>query len=176
MNRFGEPLPIGRVRTGVTRFRLWTLPAVALATILFQVYVPLFFQFLSNLHLPLLATVYFAVMRRKPVMGIFIGAGIGLLQDSLSHQPLGMYGIAKTLVGFSAASVSVRFDVDRAVVRLGISFVLFLFHQLCFWVLQTVLLGQQVAVQFQHMLALGLLNALVAVPFFHMLDKLRVEE
>ena len=51
---------------------------------------------------------------------------IGLVQDSLSHQPIGMYGIVKTLVGYFAASVSMRFDVQNPVVTFILSFLLLL--------------------------------------------------
>src|ERR1700752_615508 len=96
--------------TQITRFRAWVLFVVPLIAILFQVYVPLFFQFLSYLDMPLLVTVYFALMRRSAVQGTFIGAFIGLAQDSLSKNPMGLYGIVKTLVGYFAASVGLRFD------------------------------------------------------------------
>ena len=59
--------------------------------------------------------VYFSLMRRSPVAGVLFGAGIGLAQDSLSHNPLGMFGIVKTLVGYFAASMSQRFDVAKSV-------------------------------------------------------------
>src|SRR6266446_10062108 len=72
---------------------------IPLAAILFQVYVPRFLTFLSYLELPLLVTVYFGLMRRSPVAGVLFGAGVGLAQDSLSHNPLGMFGIVKTLGG-----------------------------------------------------------------------------
>ena len=121
--------------TGVARFRRWGIIVVPLAAILFQVYVPLFFQFFQFLEMPLLVTVYFALMRRDQVGGTFIGAGIGLVQDSLSHQPLGMFGIVKTLVGYFAASVGMRFDVDHGLVRLVLAFFFYFFHQFFYWVL-----------------------------------------
>jgi len=55
--------------TRISRFRAWVLFLVPLAAILFQVYVPLFFQFLAYLELPLIVTVYFALMRRSPIAG-----------------------------------------------------------------------------------------------------------
>ena len=55
-------------------FRAWVLVLVPLAAILFQVYVPLFFQFLGFLELPLLVTVYFALMRRSQITGLSVGA------------------------------------------------------------------------------------------------------
>src|SRR5260370_397672 len=84
---------------------------IPLAAILFQVYVPRFFTFLSYLELPLLVTVYFALLSRSPIAGVCFGAAVGLAQDSLSHHPLGMFGIVKTLVAYFAASVSQRFNL-----------------------------------------------------------------
>jgi rod shape-determining protein MreD len=157
----------------VARFRRWGLIAVPLAAILFQVYVPLFFQFLQFLEMPLLVTVYFALMRRDQISGTFIGAGIGLVQDSLSHQPLGMFGLVKTLVGYFAASVGMRFDVDHVVVRFLLCFLFYCFHQLLYWVLAGAFLGQRALFDIQQMFFVGLLNAAVGISLFHFLDKLK---
>ena len=174
MNETGDRLLLHRPRRKApSRFRLWVLLAVPFAAILFQVYVPLFFQYLAYLELPLLVTVYFSLIGRRPLAGTFIGAGIGLVQDSLSHQPLGMFGIVKTLVGYFAASVSMRFEVDNPVVRFILGFFFFFFHQFFYWVLMRALLGQQLRFDLQQTLILGLLNAVVAVPLFHILDKLK---
>jgi rod shape-determining protein MreD len=176
MNEYQE-LEIGRVRgRKLSRFRVWALFAIPLAAILFQVYVPLFFQFLTNLDLPLLATVYFSVMRRSALAGIFTGASIGLVQDSLSHQPLGMFGMVKTLVGYLAASVSVRFDVERAPIRFVLCFGFYLLHQALFWAVRRGLLGEAAAASPQQWVLLALLNACVGVPLFYLFDKLRKEE
>jgi rod shape-determining protein MreD len=157
----------------VARFRRWGLVAVPLAAILFQVYVPLFFQFLQFLEMPLLVTVYFALMRRDQISGTFIGAAIGLVQDSLSHQPLGMFGIVKTLVGYFAASVGMRFDVDNVVIRFLLGLFFYCFHQFFYWVLAGALLGQRAFFDVQQMFLVGLLNAAVGISLFHFLDKLK---
>ncbi len=159
--------------TRVARFRRWGLIAVPLAAILFQVYVPLFFQFFQFLEMPLLVTVYFSLMRRDQVAGTFIGAGIGLVQDSLSHQPLGMFGIVKTLVGYFAASVGMRFDVDHVVIRFLLGFFFYCFHQFFYWVLARALLGQLVPFDVRQTLVIALLNAVVGISLFHFLDKLK---
>jgi rod shape-determining protein MreD len=157
----------------ISRFRPWVLVAVPLAAILFQVYVPLFFQFLGFLELPLLVVVYFAVMRRSQVSGLLIGALVGLAQDSLSNNPLGMFGIVKTLVGYFAASIGIRLDVDNTVLRLLLTFFFYIFHQFFYWVLARALLAQQLAFDPQRTLVLGVLNALVGVTLYYFLDKLR---
>ncbi|HLI86192.1 MAG TPA: rod shape-determining protein MreD [Bryobacteraceae bacterium] len=157
----------------VSRFRFWVMLAVPLAAILFQVYVPLFFQFLGFLEMPLLVVVYFALMRRSQIHGLMIGALVGLAQDSLSKNPLGMFGIVDTLVGYFAASVGVRFDVDNVILRLFLAFFFFVFHQFFYWVMTRALLEQPLTFEIQRTLILGLMNALVGIFLFHFLDKLR---
>ena len=114
---------------------------VPLAAILFQVYLPRFFQYLSYLELPLLVTVYYALMRRQPIPGLIFGAIVGLGQDSLSEQPLGMFGIVKTLVGYFAASVSMRFDVDNPLIQFLLGFFFSSSIEFFHWVLARALLG-----------------------------------
>jgi len=157
----------------VSRFRAWVIAVVPLLAILFQVYVPLFFQFLSILELPLLVVMYFAIMRRNQIGALLLGAVVGLAQDSLSKNPLGIFGIVNTLVGYFAASVGMRLDVDQGVIRMLLSFFFYLFHQLMRWVLVRALLGQELAFEVQKTLILALLNAVVGVSLFHFLDKLR---
>ncbi|MGD0497173.1 MAG: rod shape-determining protein MreD [Bryobacteraceae bacterium] len=157
----------------VSRFPAWVVIAVPLAAILFQVYIPLFFQFLGYLEMPLLVVVYFALMRRNPVAGLLIGSAVGLVQDSLSKNPLGMFGIVKTLVGYFASSIGVRLDVDNVVMRLLLAYFFFVFHQFFYWVLARALLRQQLAFEVERTLVVGLLNALVGIALYHFLDKLR---
>jgi len=174
MSYTGGHILLSSQREGqVSRFPAWVMLLVPLAAILFQVYVPLFFQFLGFLEMPLLVVVYFALMRRSQVSGLLVGALVGLEQDSLSKNPLGMLGIVKTLVGYFAASVGVRLDVDHVLIRLPLAFFFFLFHQFFYWVMARALLGQQLAFEAQRTLVLGLLNAVVGVSLFHFLDKLR---
>jgi rod shape-determining protein MreD len=176
MSEYPEPLYLGIAkRRRFSRFRAWVLFAVPLAAILFQVYVPLFFQYGSYLDLPLIVTVYFSVTRRQPIGGILIGAGIGLVQDSLSHQPLGLFGITKTLCGYVAASLGTRFEAEHGAVRFALGFVFFVLHQLAYWFLRGVLLGQAVDPEILRTLLLALLNGAVTPPLFYLFDKLKTE-
>ena len=156
-----------------SRFGTWVLVGVPMAAILFQVYVPLFFQFLGFLEIPLLVVVYFAFTRRSQIRGMLMGAIVGLAQDSLSKAPLGMFGIVKTLVGYCAASVGVRLDVDNAILRFFLAYFFFVFHQFFYWVVARALLGQQVPFEVQRTFIVGSLNAIVGIALFHFLDKLR---
>ena len=157
----------------VSRFRAWVLLLVPLVAILFKVYVPLFFQWLAFVEMPLLVVVYFALMRRSPVSGLLVGAVVGLAQDSLSKNPLGMFGIVDTLVGYFAASVGLRLDVDHTFIRLLLTFFFYGFHQVMYWVLARALLGQQLPLNVQQTFVLGLLHAVIGISLYHFLDRLR---
>jgi len=163
-------------KSRASKFKWVSIVGIPLAAILFQVYVPRFFTTLAYLEMPLLVTVYFSLMRRSPPSGVLFGMCIGLAQDSLSNLPLGMFGIVKTLVGYFAASVGQRFEANSAVLRLVLAFFFFFFHQFFYWVLARALLGQAVSFEPVQTLVLAILNAAVAVPLFHILDKLRVTE
>jgi rod shape-determining protein MreD len=175
MSYSSERILLSSQREGqVSRFRAWVLFAVPLAAILFQVYVPLFFQQLRFMEMPLLVVVYFALMRRSQISGLLIGAVIGLAQDALtSKSPLGMFGIVNTLVGYFAASVGLRLDVDHPFIRLVLSFFFYAFHQIFYWMLARALLGHQAALNIQQIVVLGLLNAVIGAALYHFLDRLR---
>jgi rod shape-determining protein MreD len=176
MSEYSDQLLPGVARRNrQSRFRITVWVLIPLAAILFQVYVPRFIEVLSYLELPLLVTVYFSLMRRQPAAGAIIGAVIGLLQDSLSQHPLGMFGIVKTLVGYFSASVSQRFDVDNHALRFMLSFFFFIFHQILFWALARAFLGLVVDLQLPQTIIFAFLNAVVSVPFFLILDRLKAE-
>ena len=156
-----------------SRYRAWVLFAVPVAALLFQISVPRFFQFVGFLDMPLLIVVYFSLMWRSQLKGLAIGTVMGLAQDSLSHDPLGMFGIDKTLVGYFAASVGVRLDVDNALLRLLLTMFFYLFHQCLYWVMDHALLGRQSVFEGQRWLLLAFLNAIVGISLYHFLDKLR---
>jgi rod shape-determining protein MreD len=175
MSEFTERLLTNSPRKDANdRFRLIWLIIIPLIAILFQVYIPLYLKFLSYLELPLLITVHFALARRGPIAAVLYGMSIGLIQDSLSDRPIGMFGIAKTLVGYFAASVSMRFDVENPLVTFILSFFFYFFHQFFYWVLVRALLGEAMLFDAPQTLIFGLLNAAVALPLFRILDKLKV--
>lgn len=155
-------------------FNAAVIVGISLLSILFRVYVSRFIPYLQYLELPLLVTVYFSLMWRSPIAGLFFGAAIGLAQDSLSHHPLGMFGIVKTLVGYFAASMSLRVDVGNPVLRLVLGFFFFFFHQLLYWVLANALLGETLGFELPQALVVAILNAIVAVFLYQLLDRLKV--
>ncbi|MFZ0593730.1 MAG: rod shape-determining protein MreD [Bryobacteraceae bacterium] len=156
------------------RFQVVALVALTLVAIIAQVYIPRLIPNTSFLEIPLLFTIYFSLMRHSQLSGLFFGAFVGLAQDSLSNLPYGMYGIAKTLVGYFAASVSMRFDVDNVFIRFTLTFFFFFFHQFFYWIMRRSLLGQQVPLDPQKILLQAALNSVVAVPLYLILDRMKL--
>jgi rod shape-determining protein MreD len=157
----------------ISRFRAWIVLAIPLAAILFQLFVPRFFEFLGFIEMPLLVVIYFALVRRSQIAGLLTGTLVGLAQDSLNKTPIGMLGIVNTLVGYFAASVGLKIDVDHAAVRLPLTFFFYCFHQVLYWVMVRALLNRPMTLDWQRTLVLGLLNAFIGMSLFHFLDKLR---
>ncbi|MEO8594941.1 MAG: rod shape-determining protein MreD [Candidatus Solibacter sp.] len=174
MTYSGERILLSNQREGqISRFRKWVFLVVPLLAVLFQAYVPTFFNKLNFLEMPFLVVLYFAIMRRNQISGLTVGALVGLAQDSLAKSPLGMFGIVNTLVGYFAASVGVRIDVEHSFIRLLLGFFFYLFHQFLYWVLTRALLGQHMSFDLAHTAVVGLLNAIVGVALFALLDKLK---
>ena len=159
-------------------YPVWVYFMVPLSALLIQVYLPLFqtLHLISRIELPLLVTIYFAIMRRSQLRGLAIGMTLGLAQDSLFQQHIGMYGICKTLVGYFSASIGMQFDVENSLVRLILCFIFYLFHQFLYWVLQRSLLDLPTLFDLQLELILAVINAVIGVVLFHFLDKLRRHE
>jgi rod shape-determining protein MreD len=157
----------------ISHFRIWVLIAIPLLAILFQLYVPLLLPFLGFLDIPLLVTIYFAMMRRSQLGGMFTGMALGLAQDSLSRDPLGMFGICRTLVGYFSASIAQRIDVEHPLIRLVTTFAFYLFDQFMLWVLERALLQLNVIFDWRQALLIGFLNGVVAIALFHFLDRLK---
>ncbi len=174
MSGSGEIFSIGRrTRKKGSSVRLWVMLVMPLAAILFQVYIPLYFPLLDCLELPLLVTVYLAMNRRSPIQGMFLGAAIGLAQDSLSDHPIGVIGMIKTTLGYVAGSLGVRLDTEHPAVRFGLAGLFFLLHQGLHSLIRSGLLAQPSGFEAPRLLLGALVNGGLAVPIFFLLDKLR---
>src|SRR5512146_3554582 len=126
----------------VYQFSLPVSIGVPLLALLLQSFLPTHFRFMSLFDLPLLVTIFFGVARRNQVSGMALGAIIGIVQDSLTHHPVGVFGIAKTVVGYAASSLGVRIDVQNSGVRLGTTFAGYQLHQLVYFAVVRGMMGQ----------------------------------
>ena len=175
MSDYTEGFPdVGRKKDRISRFNAAALIGIPLAAIVFQVSVPRFISYLSYLESAAAGDGLFfgdasIASGWSPVRRLHRpGAGFAFA------RPIGMFGIVKTLVGYFAASVSQRFDVENSMVRLVLGFFFYFFHQFFYWVLKRALLGQTVDFDLERTLVVAVLNALVAVPLFRTLDRLKV--
>jgi rod shape-determining protein MreD len=157
----------------VHRFSWVASIGVPLLAIFIQVFFPLRIRFLSIFDLPLLVTIFFAVARRRPIPGMITGALIGSLQDAWTSLPIGVNGIAKTIVGFLASSLGVKLDVDNPGSRFLMTFTFFLVHRVIYVVIVLGLVGGNEQFAWGHTLASALANALLSVVLFAALDKLK---
>ena len=157
----------------IYRFPPWLPAAVVLGAILAQTYLPLFFPFLVLLDLPLLAVVYFGFSRRNPSTGLLLGGFVGLFQDALTHQPIGLFGIAKTVVGFLASSLTSRMDTDSAASRAILIFVFFLLQNFIYAGTQNLLLDMEAPMLNLTVLKAALINPIVGVIAFWQFDRFR---
>lgn len=157
------------------RFQVLALLLITLIAIIGKFYLPRLLPHTEWLELPLLLTVYFGLMRRSQIASLFFGAFVGLAEDSLSpaNIPIGMYGITKTLVGYFAASVGMRFNVESSLIRLVLCFFFYFFHAFFYWIMRRALLGQIVPFNPQDTVVHGILNAAIALPLFAILDRLK---
>jgi rod shape-determining protein MreD len=122
---------------------------------------------------PLLATVYFTLVRQNKVFGIALGTGLGLMQDALSHGYLGMFGMAKALVGYLAAYGAIRFNIESLFARSLVTASLILLHNLCMAGLQHALLDSPPAFLPLDLASAVLVNVALSLIFFPVLDRFR---
>jgi rod shape-determining protein MreD len=159
----------------VHKFRAGAIIGTLLLVLFLQKFLPLYVPKAEILDLPLLITVYFGLSRRNPSTGLLLGMAIGLAQDSLSGMtvPLGLYGIAKTIIGYLASSIGARLDTEHPAARFALTMIFFVAHQGLISLTRRILLGQPEPWFNMHLLAGALVNALVAVFLFLLLDRLR---
>ncbi|MBZ5571918.1 MAG: rod shape-determining protein MreD [Acidobacteriia bacterium] len=157
----------------VYRFSIPAAVLIPLSALFLQAFVPLRLGFFSIFDLPLLVVIFFAVARRSQVSGMLTGAVIGLLQDSLTHQPIGVYGIAKTVVGYGASSLGVKIDVENAGSRFLVTLFFYIAHEIVYFTIARGLVGLTLHWSWLHELGAAFANALVAVPMFVLLDRFK---
>jgi rod shape-determining protein MreD len=126
------------------------------------------------LDLPLLVTIFFAVARRRPIPGMITGALIGTLQDAWTKNPIGLFGIAKTIIGYLGSSLGVKVDVDNPGSRFLMTFAFVLIHKFFYIAIDRLLVGGSEAWIWSHTLLSALVNGLAAVVLFAGLDKFKL--
>jgi rod shape-determining protein MreD len=157
----------------VYRFSLPVAIAIPVVALFLQAFIPLRLHFFSLFDLPLLVVIFFAVARRNPISGLLTGAVIGLLQDSLTHQPIGIYGIAKTVVGFGASSLGAKLDIENVGARFLVTLFFYVVHEIVYFAVARGLVKLALEWSWSHELGAALLNAATAAILFTLLDRFK---
>lgn len=138
-------------------------------------YLPHLFPGFAILDLPLIIVIYFAVSQRSPILATLTGAGAGLLQDLSTNSPIGIMGIAKSIVGYAAASISLRVDVENIVSRVFLNFGFTLLQSCLLYAVNHWMLGlPSYRMAWLHALVRAGVNTAVALPVSFLLDRVRM--
>jgi rod shape-determining protein MreD len=160
----------------IHRYPLLIYALVPLAALVLQAWLPRVLGRYDWLDLPLVITVYFALGRRNPIQGTVIGAVMGLFEDALSHYAIGINGIAKTAVGFLAASVGIRVEVDNLTVRVLLIFSLSLLSSAVYLFVSRFMLGLTIEWSWLTELFRAVGNSVTGLVLFPLLDRLQIRE
>src|SRR6266436_3679924 len=165
----------GESHIEVHKFRAGAIIVATLLALVIQASFPIHFAKAAVLDFPLLVTIYFGLSRRNPSTGLLLGMVIGLLQDSLSGPtvPLGLYGIAKTIIGYLASSIGARLDTEHPAARFAMTMIFFVVHQGFITLTRRLLLAEPSPWFTLQLFIAAAVNAVVAVVLFTLLDRLR---
>ena len=166
-------LRIGESHIEVHKFHGATILLCVVFALVLQAFLPVYITKANILDLPLLITIYFGLSRRNPSTGLLLGTFIGLLQDSLSKTPIGLFGIAKTVIGYLASSIGARLDTEHPLARFALTAAFFALHQGIVVLVQKLLLAQPQAWFSMRLLTACMVNAILGVVLYHFLDRLR---
>ena len=160
----------------VHRYPMLVYALVPLAALVLQAWLPRVLGRYAWFDLPLVVTVYFALGRPTPIQGTILGAAIGIFEDALSHHAIGINGVAKTVVGFVAASVGTRVDVENHTIRLILNFFLSLLSGAMYVFVYRILLGLELEWTWFTELFKAIGNSIIAVMLFPALDRLQIRD
>jgi rod shape-determining protein MreD len=156
-----------------TTFHPVVLVATPILALILQAYVPHLFPQFVILDLPLLVVIYFAITLRGAIEGTIMGMLIGLVQDAQTGRPIGVNGMAKSIIGYAAASIGVRIDVENTVSRMLLTAVFTLANSVLIYTIERRLLGFETHWLWLYETVRIIANALVSVVVFWILDRLR---
>ncbi len=158
----------------VYRFSIPVTIGVPLLALFLQAFIPLRFpRFAVYLDLPLLITIFFAMARRNAISGLLTGAVIGLAQDMLGHNPIGIYGIAKTVVGYGASSLGVKLDVENAGARFLVTIGFYLLHSAVYFTVARDMVNMTQHWSWLYGSLAALANGSVGTVLYFVLDKFK---
>ena len=165
-NSAERPIPVYRIHPAA----FWASLFIAL---LLQVSLPVKVPLARLFDFPVLMTIYFGAMRRSKIFGMALGTGLGLVQDALSHGLLGMFGIAKALVGYLAAYAGVKFEMEQLGARYFLAGGLVLVHSLVLAALRHILFESPAPMVPLNLASVVIVNVALALLCYPILDRFK---
>ena len=165
-----------RRELGMRSYPMLVYVLAPLTALVLQAWLPRLLRGHTWFDLPLLITVYFALARRDPIQGTFMGAGMGIFEGALTHHAIGANGISKSVAGFLAGSVGVRIDVDNFTVRLMLTFLLSLLSGFIYVLIYRILLGMDQEWRGLEELMKAVGTSLVAIVVYPLLDRTQLRD
>ncbi len=166
-----------REQVAVHEFSWPAVIFIPLVAVLIQIFIPVRARFLPIIDLPFLVTIFFAVARRNPITGCLTGCAIGLMQDLFAGpgpiHPLGMYGIALTIIGYLGSSLGLKIDVENPGSRFILTYIFFVAHQGIYYGVAHGLLRQAQQWSWSHVAISALANAVIGIFVFRFLDRFK---
>jgi len=160
----------------IHRYPVIVYALIPLSALVLQSWLPRVMGPYALFDLPLVITIYFALGRRSPIQGTLMGTAMGMFEDALTQHAIGLNGIAKAVVGYLAASVGVRIDVDNIAIRVMLNFVLSLVSSALYLFVARFLLGLEFEWRWLVQIVMAVDNAAIALVLFPLLDRLQVRE
>ncbi len=160
----------------IHRYPVLVYALVPLAALVLQAWLPRVLGRYAWFDLPLVVTVFFALSRRNPIQGSLMGGSLGIFEDALTHHALGINGIAKTLVGYLAASVGMLVNVESHTIRLLLTFLLSLVGSVTYFFVYRFLLGMAIESNWLAELYKAIGNSLIALFLFPLLDRVKIRD
>jgi rod shape-determining protein MreD len=165
-----------RRELGIRSYPLLVYALTPLAALVVQALLPRFLRGYAWFDLPLVVTIYFALVRRDPIQGTLMGCGLGLFEDAMTHHAIGVNGVTKTVAGFLSGSVGVRIDVENHTIRLSLTFLLSILSSVLYVFIYRILLDLDLEWSWVAELMKAVGNAVIAAALFPLLDLAQIRE
>jgi rod shape-determining protein MreD len=161
---------------GIRHYPVLVYAMTPLVALVLQALLPRYMRGYAWFDLPLVVTVYFALVRRDPIQGMLMGGSLGIFEDALTHHAIGVNGIAKTVAGFLSGSVGVRIDVENHTIRLLLTFLLSLLCSAIYVFIYRILLGLELEWSWLAELMKAVGNSVIAMVLFPLFDRMQIRE
>jgi rod shape-determining protein MreD len=120
-------------------------------------------------NLVLVAVIYLA-LAFGPVTGLLAGMAGGIAQDALSSGVVGVGGLSKTLIGFLVGVLGAQFIVSQTLPRFVMFVAATFVHEMVFEALRALIEGRAFALHYSATLIQSLVNAVIGVLAFWVVE------